>query len=986
MHQAKQYPEQPAIIAPDYTLNYSQLSEQAQKLAMVLHNIGIQPEEPVAILMGAGAEHIVCQLAVLLAGGTCVPLHPSQPDERLNFMLQEVQAKLTITDASSAERALSTHFIPFNRHSLTNSGYVELPMRNNGLNQRSHILFTSGTTGQPKGVEIEARGIVRMFINSSFIHITSNERIACHANPAFDGSFLEVWGALLNGATLVILTKETLLDPKRLEDALQQYAISYLFMTTSLFNFIAPQCPSAFRSLNYLLIGGEAFNLQVLKSLPLTAWPKNLLNCYGPTEGTTITLCHRIVENDLYNDALPIGLPIDKTDVYILDEQLHLTPAGVQGEIYIGGEGIARGYINRPELTQEKFLMVNITGKNHPQRLYRSGDIGRQRSDGTIMYIGRADSQIKLHGYRIEVEDIEAQLLKSNQLQAAVVCPIKNGTSDAYLTAFIVPKHPNSFDINTLLNNLKQQLPPYMLPRLQVIDAIPINENGKANRPLLQAQLEKLKTGAECTSELPQNAAKLLEIWQQVLDVANPSLDDEFFLLGGTSLQAARLVLEIKRQFGLRLSIQNLYDAQTPRILLTLLEQPQKAVTEDICSILLNDSQLPDDIQPHPQKPQPWLTASAGRVLLTGATGFMGAFCLRDLLQLDDVRQVFCLVRAKDNDAALQRIKDNMAGYGLWQPEFGSRIVALAGDIAQPQLGLDCESYRRLTTDCDVIFHTAGHISFIEPYQTHRAANVQGAINLLRFAVENKSKPLHYVSTIAAIGPAGLLFKTERFYEEDDLMPYWEGMKYTLGYIQSKWVVERLMWHARKLGIPLSVYRPGFMMTDSISGVGNPDDFMWRLIKGCIKTGASPLLPGDRKELIPVDYACTALIRLASDNSRLGHVYHLIPPNDDLSISLNAFFELFEHCGYPLTPMPYKQWLQQLYDDPNLDDNPLMPLLPMLSEVIYEDLTFWEVFRNIPRYDTNKTQAALIEVGGPEYTPMDITSLARYLNYMINNK
>lgn len=984
LHQVKQHSARPAIITPKYTLSYSQLAKQAQRLAIELCQNGVQPEEPVAILMSAGAEYIICQLAVLLAGGTCVPLHPSLPDERLNLMLQEVQAKLTITDINSGARPLSTHFILFDNSLSTNNRHVELPMRDKGLNQRSHILFTSGTTGQPKGVEIEARGIVRMLVNSSAIHVTTSDRVACHANPAFDGSFLEVWGALLNGAALVIITKETLLDAKRLEGTLQQYAVSYLFMTTSLFNFIAPQCPSAFRSLNYLLVGGEAFNLQALKSLLPTAWPKNLLNCYGPTEGTTVTLYHRIVADDLQKEEVPIGQPLDKTEVYILDEQLNPVTPGEQGEIYIGGEGIARGYINHPELTQEKFPTIKIAGESTPKRLYRSGDMGWQRPDGAIMYAGRIDNQIKLQGYRIEVEEIETQLLKSEQLLAAVVCVMRNGTDEAYLTAFVVPKHPGSFDINILFNSLKQQLPPYMLPRLQIMAAIPINENGKANRSLLQAQIDKLGITTECPSELPQNAAELLLIWQQVLDVVQASLDDEFFLLGGTSLQAARLVLEIKRRFGQRLSIQDLYDAQTPRNLLHLLQQQQEVVTDDICATLLRDSQLPDDIQPYMQPPQPWLSASAGRVFLTGATGFMGAFCLRDLLRLDDVRQVVCLVRAKDHDSALQRVKDNMIQYGLWQQDFGLRIVALAGDLTQPQLGLDKAIYRRLTTDCDVIFHTAAHISFIEPYHTHRATNVLGAINLLRLAIANKAKPLHYISTIAAIGPAGLLFPTERFYEEDDIMPYWEGMKYTLGYIQSKWVAERLMWHARERGIPLAVYRPGFMMTDSVSGVGNPEDFMWRIIKGCISTGASPLLPGDRKELIPVDYASAALIRIASDNSHLGRMYHLIPPSDAHSISLNTFFELFEHCGYVLTPMPYKQWLQKLYDDPNLDANPLMPLLPMLSEVVYEDLTLWEVFRNIPRYDASQTQAVLTESGGLDYTPTNTALLTRYLDYMKN--
>lgn len=984
LQQVKRHSARPAIITPECTLSYAQLAEQAQILATELYQEGIQPEEPIAILLGAGAEHIVCQLAVLLAGGTCVPLHPSLPDERLNFMLQEVNAKLTITDAGSAARPLSTRFIRSDSDRAADNGHIEPPVRDSGLNQRSHILFTSGTTGRPKGVEIEARGIVRMLVDSSYIHITPTDRVACHANPAFDGSFLEVWGALLNGAALVIIAKETLLDPKRLEDTLQQYAVSYLFMTTSLFNFIAPQCPNVFRSLNYLLVGGEAFNLQALKSLSPKAWPKILLNCYGPTEGTTITLCHPIVADDLHTDCVPIGRPLDKTEVHILDSQLQPVAQGRQGEIYIGGEGLARGYVNRPELTREKFITVEIAGEEHPKRLYQSGDLGWQRPDGAIMYAGRVDNQIKLQGYRIEVEEIESQLLKSDQLLAAVVCIIRQEVGDAYLRAFIVPKHPDSFDSNALLSDLKQHLPPYMLPRLQVIAAIPLNENGKADRTFLLAQAEAPQVAAEHPSELPQGVAELLSIWQQVLDAPQPTLDDEFFLLGGTSLQAARLVLEIKRHFGLRLSIQDLYDAQTPRNLLRLLHQPQEAVESDICATLLRDSQLPEDIQPLSQLPQSWLAPSAGRVLLTGATGFMGAFCLRDLLRLEGVRQIVCLVRAKDDDVAMQRVRETMTRYGLWRQELSIRIVALAGDLAQPQLGLNNATYRRLTAECDVIFHTAAHISFIEPYQTHRETNVMGVINLLRLAVTDKAKPLHYVSTIATMGPAGLLFPVERFYEEDDLMPYWEGMKYTLGYIQSKWVAERLMWQAKERGIPLAVYRPGFMMTDSITGVGNPEDFMWRVIKGCINTGASPLLPGDRKELITVDYACAALISIASDNSQLGRVYHLIPPSDSHSISLNAFFELFAQCGYPLTPIPYKQWLQRLHDDPDLDNNPLMPLLPMLSEVVYEDLTMWEVFSKIPRYDASQTQSALAKTGGPDYTPTNAALLTRYLGYMKN--
>ncbi|MGB7196621.1 MAG: amino acid adenylation domain-containing protein [Collimonas pratensis] len=981
LQQVERYPNRPSIITPEGTLTYAQLAEQAHLLAAHLSQLGVKHEEPVAILLGPSVAQIICQVAIMLAGGTCVPLNPALPDERLNFMLQEAQAHLTITDASLAQRPLTTRFIMAASYPYASSRDIAPFRKRIGLHQRSHILFTSGTTGRPKGVEIEECGIVRMVVNSSYLHLGPGDRIACISNPAFDASLLEVWAALLNGSSLVIITKEKLLDPRQLENALQQYAVSFMLMTTSLFNFMAPRCPNAFRSLNYLLVGGEAFNLHALKAIPPAAWPKKILNSYGPTEGTTITTYYPVVAADLNAGSVPIGWPIENTEVFILDHLLQPVAPGATGEIYIGGKGLARGYINHPELTQEKFIFAKIPGEEQSRRLYKSGDSGWQRLDGAIMYSGRIDSQIKLQGYRIEIEEIEMELMNSGLLLAAIACIVKKEGIEGYLQAFIVPKHRDSFDSGDLLNRLKQHLPHYMLPRLQVIESIPINENGKADRALLLALADKPESPPEIIPNLSKKESDLLRIWQNVLDVQQPSLDDEFFLLGGTSLQAARLVLEIKREFGQRLSIQNLYDAQTPRNLLQLLQQTPER-TGNICATLLSDSQLPDDIQPWFQAPQQWLSPSAGHVLLTGATGFMGAFCLRDLLSQADVRQVACLVRAQNNAVAMRRVRENLTKYGLWKEEFSSRIQALAGDLAQTQLGLDQATYQHLAKECDVIFHIAAHISFIEPYQTHRATNVTGSINILRLSADSKAKPLHYVSTIAATGPVGLLFPVSRFYEDGDLMPHLEGMRYTLGYIQSKWVAERLMLQARERGMPVAVYRPGFMMTDSMTGVGNPEDFMWRVIKACINTGAYPVLVGDRKELITVDYASAALISIASDNKRLGRAYHLIPPDDKQSISLIAFFELFEQCGHSLSPLPYKQWLQRLYEDPELDTNPLMPLLPMLSEVVYEGLTVWEVFRNIPRYDSSQTQAALLESHGPEYIPTNAKLLALYLDHM----
>jgi thioester reductase-like protein len=714
--------------------------------------------------------------------------------------------------------------------------------------------------------------------------------------------------------------------------------------------------------------------------------PHYLLNLYGPTEGTTVALSHEINLAELDSGSVAIGRPINNTEAFILDGQLRPVTQGEIGNIYIGGDCLACGYWKRPELNAEKFIMVDVSGSGQLRRLYNTGDLGWQRSDGAFMYAGRIDNQVKIRGYRIEIEGIESQLMESGFLQAVSVCAIRNEETESYLVAFIMPLHPASFNSTEMTYWLKENLPEYMVPCLIIVSEIPLNLNGKVDRPKLLTQLSEQQNLAKQSLHLCGDEHTLLLIWQRILDYLEISLDDNFFNLGGNSLQAAKLVVEIGCKFDQRFSVTTLYDAPTPRQLAQIIKKKTLGndSQHDIQTTLLKDSYLPTDIQPLPREPEQWLTHSAGRVFLTGVTGFLGAFFLRDLLQQPGVRQVICLVRAPDNAVALQRIEDNLAKYGIWQAQFSQRLQALAGDLSQPQLALDMVTYQHLATKSDVIFHLGAHVNYIQPYSVHWAANISGTLNILRLAVERKPKPLHYVSTIAAFGPAGLLSPVNRIYEDDELMSYLEGMKYDTGYSQSQWVAEQLIWRARARGVPWAVYRPGFIMGDSISGVRNPKDFVARLIKGCIAIGAYPLLPGQRKEFVPVNYVSAALLSIASNNSWLGQAYHLLPPNDIQSTDLNSFFELLNQCGYQLRPLTYSQWIARLNADPELDSNPLMPLLPMLSETVYGQLTRWEVYERMPTYDALHTQLALAETHGPSFVPMSSTLLGRYLTYWRN--
>ncbi|PHM37898.1 non-ribosomal peptide synthetase [Xenorhabdus innexi] len=977
-----EYSEHPAIITEERTISYRELIHQARSLAFYLFNLGVKHETPVGILLEPGIEQIISQVAILMAGGSCVPLDPTVPDDRLCFMLQDLQINLTLTTQKYQSRSLPTNFITINQDILEKSIIVYFPKINREKNHRTHILFTSGTTGRPKAVEIEARGILRIVVEPDYINFTANDKIAAISNPTFDVSLFEIWGALLNGAAAVVIPRKIIIDPYLFEAALEKYSVSCMMMTAALFHLTAHSCPRAFRHLRYLFVGGEKLNPHAFRQVLQAAPPKFLANCYGPTESTIIGLIHEIKLDELTDEDIPIGRPIGHTDIYILNDQLQPVAPNQIGEIYLGGEGIARGYWNRPEINAQRFIMMDIERNNQLKKIYRTGDLGWQRSDGIYMFAGRIDNQIKIRGHRIEIEEIETQLLKSELLQSAAVSIVKKENIEPYLIAFVVPKKPETFSKHNLTQSIKHYLPDYMLPRITIVEHIPINPNGKIDRKRLLAeytQNQEQRLSSQPTTDTNEDELIVLSIWQKTLDDYDLTLDSNFFQIGGNSLQASSLILALGNKIQKRLPVQLLYDFPTPRTLAAHMSQNEN-MSEDLYATMLKDSILPPEIQPLPHFPEPWLSSDAGRVLLTGASGFLGAFFLRDLLLQTKINRVTCLVRAKDNQTALLRLKENLYQYGLWQEEFLPRLQVMASDLTKPHLDLSQQDYEQLSSECDAIFHLAAHVNYIQPYSMHYDGNVLGTLNILRLATNKKAKPLHYVSTVSIFGPAGIFSSVDSLGEDDDISPYLTGLKYDSGYSQSKWVAERMIWQARDRGIPLSVYRPGFIMGDSQTGANNPKDFVSRLVKGCIKIGAYPLLANLREEFVPVDYVSQSLLNISIDNKKLGKAYHLVSPDRKQSMDLDPFFALLRQHGYQLEGMHYSEWLKKLETDNEIMDNPLMPLLPMLSEKAYGELSRLEMYKDMPAYDAKNTESALKETP-IRYTPMDDNLLECYLTY-----
>ncbi|WP_422824182.1 non-ribosomal peptide synthetase [Xenorhabdus thailandensis] len=485
--QAEKTPIATALIAGDQTLSYADLNARANRLACQLIEQGVCLGDHVAILLERSIELVVAQLAILKAGAVYVPVDPNVPDERKNWLINDCAAKLLLTDMQTAIPA--ELLVP--RLRLT--GEIELIQAEDHCNldlsgtsaEPAYIMYTSGSTGTPKGVIVPHRAVVRLVINNGYADIEPNDRIAFAANPAFDASTFEVWAPLLNGAALVVIDHTTLLTPRDFVQALQAHRITVLWMSVGLFNRLAEELSPVWPQLKILLVGGDVLDPHIIAQVLRKNPPQKLLNAYGPSEGTTFTTTYPIHGLTSGTTSIPIGRPIANTRIYLLDTDGQPVPLGMTGEIYIGGDGVACGYLNRPELTAERFLPDPFSEKPNA-RMYRTGDLARYLPDGNLEFLGRNDQQVKIRGFRIEPGEIEARLVEYPAIREAVVLALGEG-QDKQLVAYVLTQESDGLAAR-LREHLSARLPDYMLPAAFVrLDEFPLTPNGKLDRRALPA-------------------------------------------------------------------------------------------------------------------------------------------------------------------------------------------------------------------------------------------------------------------------------------------------------------------------------------------------------------------------------------------------------------------------------------------------------------------------------------------------------------------
>lgn len=548
------YPQKTAVVFKKESITYGQLNSRANQLARTLRDNGVLKNTPVGILAEKSLDIIIGILGILKSGGAYVPIDTGYPLNRINFIIKDSGCKVLVAQDKFMNLPVeNVSMLSLNSKETfrTDKSDVE---KINSSDDLAYILYTSGTTGNPKGTQIPQKGVVRLVRNTNYIELTANDRMLMAAAIVFDASTFEIWGALLNGGTLYIIDKETLLNIKALEAELIYNNITTAAFTSSLFTQIAEISTDIFHNLKYLLIGGDVLSARHINKVRKDNPQLTVTNGYGPTENSCMSTYYKIERN--FENNIPIGKPVSNSTAYVFDKYLNYQPVGVIGELYVGGDGLAKGYINREDLNRTSFLVhPHIPG----ERLYRTGDYARWLADGNLEFHGRVDNQLKIRGYRVELEEIETVISEIGGVIETVVKPVKVEEGDYKLIAFLNVQEGFKIDSREIVSLIKSKLPSYMIPSAyKFMYGFPKTVNGKIDRKALVFDIKELESKEKKNEETLTPTQRIIHnIWSEALKVSDISATDNFFDIGGNSLLAVRLINIYKEKIGYELTFKD---------------------------------------------------------------------------------------------------------------------------------------------------------------------------------------------------------------------------------------------------------------------------------------------------------------------------------------------------------------------------------------------------------------------------------------------
>ncbi|CBG67541.1 putative non-ribosomal peptide synthetase [Streptomyces scabiei 87.22] len=1013
--QVARTPDAVAVIGSRTRLTYDEVNRRANRLARHLVSLGAGPETVVAVVLPRRPDVLVALLAVLKSGAAYLPVDPANPRARIDALVADAGARIVLDERAfpaGSDRlpddedafAVGPDRLPDGEGAFPVPD--RLPDSDLGLpvhpHQAAYLIYTSGSTGRPKGVVVEHGSLAAYLGEAVAMYPAASGESLVHTSLAFDMPVTTLFTPLVTGGRVRFGD----LDADTPSPGLLKVTPSHLRLLESL--------PDRVSDAANLVIGGEALDGTMLGAWRARHPEAVVINEYGPTEATVGCVVHRLEPGDALDAGpVPIGRPLGNARVYVLDGHLQPVPDGVWGELYLAGAGLARGYSGRPGQSAERFVADPYGPPG--TRMYRVGDRARWNRAGVLEYAGRVDEQVKVRGHRIEPGEIEAALTALDGVARAAVIAREDRPGDRRLVAYVVPRRRHgaepgpgdrplnphgavtarpagrvALDLDALRTRLAATLPAHLVPSAFVeVDEIPLNTNGKLDRRALPAPPDAV-AGTGRAPRTPVEV-RLCALFAEVLDVPEVSADDDFFALGGHSLLAVRLAGRIGEALGARFTLSTLLEAPTPAALARRLAEsgPQAASWVPDSEAELSPS-LRFTYGPSPAGPSgaphtgPYADGPR-EILLTGATGFVGAFLLAELLHRTSAR-VHCLVRARTDAEAGERLTRALRRHGIalgLTPD-DLRLNVVRGDLAEVDLGLAPGQWAELGERVDTIVHSGAHVHHLSPYTRLKPANVEGTRTLLWLAAEGRPKAFHHLSTLGVFG----LGQESRLVTETSPI---EGEKHPFGsgYAASKWVADRLVERAFERGAGGAVHRLGRIWAHTSTGAVSQDDMFSRLLTSSAALGCHPGGPEAAEALLPVDVLARAVVELLLAGSAPGsdsgldtgtgiaRVHHLHHPH---RVGAGAFMRAYDRMhGTTSEEVPLAVWLRRLRSANERGRN--LPILPYQASLEEYVRTAPDPRRPVLRFENDRTLQRLrdLSVAIPD---IDETAISRYWEFV----
>ncbi|WP_432994358.1 non-ribosomal peptide synthetase [Dactylosporangium sp. CA-233914] len=890
---ARDAPQRTAVQYGDTGLTYAQLDAAAGAVAAALHGHGVAKGDLVPLLIRNSLHFPVAVLGAMKAGAFYVPVDPDWPASRIEDVLRQLNPTVVIglgatlapvplvavDDLPPADREVPEAVRP-------------------GPEDLIYGYFTSGSTGSPKCTLNRHRGLVnRLTAMSGHFGDGAGQVVLQNSRPTFDSSMWQVLWPLTTGGRVVIPDRRGFLDLEETCRIFGRYGITITDFVPSVLSALVgllelrPDLVTALSGLRRMLIGGEAANGRVLQRLHALLPHLRVTNTYGPTECSIGSVFHDIDLDADPNEGtgpdagVPLGRAIPNTAALVLDEDLRPLPPGRIGEIFIGGECVGAGYLDNPERTAKVFLDNPFPAVPGP-KLYGTGDLGHVGADGLLYFDGRRDDQVKVGGVRVELAEIERALLEVAGVRDAAVVAVGEGAARALVGFFTAAGGQRAPELDPITAHLRHRLPAEVVPRRLVrLDELPLTPNGKLDRRGLERiaaeRIVEAAAAARVVAPLSRTEELVAAVWREVLQIETVSPDVAFTEYGGTSLLAHRIGALLGSRAGRPVDVGELLRADTVRDQAALLlgdARRARAEPRDGGAAQLEADRHLADLGSARARPAP---ARTHRVLLTGATGFIGAHLLAELLARPTIHTV-CLVRAGDVPAARERLRAALRHYRLTEslPRFDyalgyGHLRILAGDLAAPELGLRQGDFIRLAHQVDAVLHAGARVNFLADYAGLRADNVLGTRELVRLALSGCGSRLHVLSTFSAFGDEELAATTGPPIGEERLPD--PARPPADGYSRSKHVVEHVLEDCRRYGLDSVVYRLGEIWPHSRTGVPNPASIAHSLVAAAARTGIA-FPTAATTDHLPVDLVAAYITDAVTGRRPTADRVHLLRP------------------------------------------------------------------------------------------------------------